>query len=332
MTLSAVSLRRAGCFGLGIALALGCLPSGASAQARTAPEFSVYRGPGCLGRARIAAFEAFAGRKVQRTVDALNQQTWPELRSSIPWVVSCWKDSGLALTLSVPMLTFRDRGTLADGVAGNYDDIFLTTARQLIANGYADAVVRIAWEFNGDWMPWRADKDPQNYVAYFRRIVSLMRSVPGQKFKFEWTPNHGRHKIDPTKVYPGDDCVDIIGMDVYDEIWNEGMRDPVARWAYYRDQPFGLAWHRDFAAAHGKPLAFSEWGVGTRPDGHGSGDDPYFVEQMAAWIAAVKPLYHNYWDDPSPTYDAELSSGRFPLAAAAFKRAFANSAAGESAK
>lgn len=322
MALAAIPFRLAGCFSLFVALAAGCVVSGSFAQARAEPEFSVYRGPGCLGRDRIKTFETFSGRKVQRTVDALNQQTWAEMRSSIPWVISCWKDSGLALTLSVPMLTFRDTGTLADGVAGKYDDIFLLSARHLVANGFSDAVVRIAWEFNGHWMPWRADKDPENYVNYFRRIVALMRSIPGQKFKFEWTPGHGLHKIAPPKVYPGDDYVDIIGMDVYDEIWNESMRDPVARWAYYRDQPFGLAWHRDFAAAHRKPLAYSEWGVGTRPDGHGSGDDPYFVQQMAAWIATVKPLYHNYWDDPSPTYDAELSSGRFPRAAAAFQQAF----------
>jgi hypothetical protein len=312
--------------GLCVVAFLGLCFAASAAETPPGPEFSVYRGPGCIGRERIASFEKFAGRKVQRTVDALNQQTWQEMRSSIPWVISCWKGSSLKLTLSVPMLTFHDTGTLADGAAGRYDDVFLTTARHLMANDFSDAIIRIAWEFNGDWMPWRADKDPKSYVAYFRRIVALMRSVPGQRFKFEWTPNHGKHKIEPPSVYPGDDCVDIVGMDVYDEVWNDSMRDPIARWTYYKNQPFGLAWHRDFAAAHAKPMAYSEWGVGTRPDGHGSGDDPYFVEQMANWIATVKPLYHNYWDDPSPTYDAELSTGRFPRAAEAFKKAFGNSA------
>jgi len=289
-----------------------------------ATEFSVYRGPGCIGRDRIASFEKFVGRKVERTVDALNQQTWSELRSSIPWVISCWKGSGIALTLSVPMLTFRDPGTLAEGVAGKYDDVFSKTAQKLVADGYANAVIRIAWEFNGDWMPWRADRDPAAYVQYFQRIVRLMRATPGQQFKFEWTPNHGRHKIDPSSVYPGDDFVDIIGMDVYDEIWSENFRDPVKRWEYYRDQPFGLKWHRDFAVSHGKPIAYSEWGVGNKQDGHGSGDDPYFVQQMAKWISETRPVYQSYWDDPTSSYDAELSTGRFPRSAAAFKEAFSD--------
>lgn len=307
-----------------LSLLVGCWALAGTLDDASATEFGVYRGPGCKGRDRIASFEAFAGRKVERTVDALNWfGTWSDLTSSIPWVISCWKGSGRALTLSVPMLPMKDGGTLADGVAGKHDKVFTDAALHLIANDYHDAVIRIGWEFNGNWMPWRADKDPENYVKYFQRIVILMRSVPGQRFKFEWTPNHGRHAIEPAKAYPGDAHVDIVGMDVYDEIWTDNMRDPAKRWAYYRDQPFGLAWHRDFARAHGKPLAYSEWGVGQRPDGHGSGDNPYFVQQMAAWIAAVKPLYQNYWDDPSPTYDAELSEGgRYPQSSAMFRKVF----------
>jgi hypothetical protein len=113
-------------------------------------------------------------------------------------------------------------------------------------------------------------------------------------------------------------------MDVYDEIWSENFRDPVKRWEYYRDQPFGLKWHRDFAVSHGKPIAYSEWGVGNKQDGHGSGDDPYFVQQMAKWISETRPVYQSYWDDPTSSYDAELSTGRFPRSAAAFKEAFSD--------
>ena len=310
--------------GIGQVLVLSCFwsPGSAESTAPAKPEFSVYSGPGCVGRSLIPAFENFSGRKVVRVVDALNQESWDKLRSSIPWVISCWKDSGFKLTLSVPILTTKGPGTLADGVAGKYDDVFLSTARTLVRNSLADAVLRIGWEFNGEWMPWRADKDPGSYVQYFRRIVTLMRSVPGQEFRFEWAPNHGRHAIDPTLVYPGDDYVDIVGMDVYDQIWNDGMRDPATRWAYYRDQPFGLAWHVGFARAHGKPFAYSEWGIGEMPDGHGSGDDPYFITKMAEWFSREGALYHSYWDATDPIYDAKISGGRFPLSAAAFRKAF----------
>jgi hypothetical protein len=287
-----------------------------------AVEFGVYRGPGCDGRAKIPEFERFAGRKVQRTVDALSQKTWKSFDESIDWVVGCWKNSGLKLTLSVPMLPEADGGTLADGASGKHDDIFRHVARALIDNGYSDATIRIGWEFNGDWMPWAAAKDPDAYIAYFRRIVSIMRAAPGARFQFEWCPNHERHQIDPPRVYPGDDVVDLIGMDVYDEVWGPDQADAANRWVWYVDQPFGLRWHKSFARLHGKPIAYSEWGTGVRPDGHGAGDDPIFIQGMADWFAETEPLYQSYWDNSSPEFNTMLSNGQFKQAAEAFVARF----------
>lgn len=303
----------------GLALSLLASPGEAT-------EFGVYRGPGCDGRARIADFERFVGRRVERTVDALSQETWPALESSIDWIVGCWKAPGIKLTLSVPMLTRDGTGSLGEGAAGAKDETFRHVGRALVANGQADAIVRIGWEFNGDWMPWAAARDPDAYVAYFRRIVTVMRETEGQHFRFEWCPNHRRHQIDPSRVYPGDDVVDVIGMDIYDEVWNAEAADPVRRWAWYLEQPFGLRWHRDFARAHGKPTAYSEWGTGTKPDGHGAGDSPVFIAGMADWIAETKPLYQSYWDNPSPEFDTLISTGQFPRSAAVFIARFGKGA------
>nr|MDQ2703710.1 hypothetical protein [Pseudomonadota bacterium] len=41
-------------------------------------ELGAYRGPGCDGRAAMVELENFLGRKVERTVDALNQESWVE--------------------------------------------------------------------------------------------------------------------------------------------------------------------------------------------------------------------------------------------------------------
>lgn len=287
-----------------------------------ATELGAYRGPGCDGRKAMAVFESFVGRKVERTVDALNQESWPAMRSSISWIAKCWSGSGIALTLSVPMLPKDHSGTLEEGADGKFDAIFAETAHQLVATGQPDAVVRIGWEFNGDWMPWAAARDPEAYRRYFRRIVEVMRREPGQRFRFEWCPNHGRKQMDPTLAYPGDDVVDIIGMDVYAETWNAATADPMLRWRYFLDQPFGLKWHRDFAAAHGKAMSYPEWGVGTRPDGHGVGDDAVFVAGMADWFAEVKPLYQSYWDVHASDYNAQMSDGQFPRASATFRKRF----------
>lgn len=291
-----------------------------------ATEIGAYRGPGCDGRKAMGEFEALIGRKVERTVDALNAESWSEMRRSIPWIVKCWAGSGIALTLSVPMLPRDGTGTLREGAEGAYDTIFLTTAHALVKNGLEEATIRIGWEFNGDWVPWAASTDPGNYKRYFRRIVEAMRSVHGQRFQFEWCPNHGRQAMDPTDAYPGDDVVDIIGMDVYAETWDVSTRDPNARFRYFLDQPFGLKWHRDFARERGKSMSYPEWGVGDKPGGGGVGDDPAFIAGMADWFEETKPLYQSYWDVQARDYNAQMSNFQFPQAAAMFRRRFGTAA------
>ncbi len=307
------------------ALLAACLPVASVAGAH-ATELGVYRGPGCEGKARMASFETFLGRKVDRTVDALAQTDWAGLDSSIDWLVGCWKDSGLKLTLSVPMMPRQNGGGFADGIAGKHDASFRHAATALVADGFPDAVVRLGWEFNGDWMPWASGPDPQGFVADFRHIVAVMRAVPGQHFRFEWTPNVGRHNADPEAAYPGDDVVDVVGMDVYDEYWTPDLADPQVRWQTFLDEPYGLHWHKAFALRHGKPIAYSEWGTGTRPDGHGAGDDPTFISGMADWFAASRPLYQSYWDNPSPEYNTLISTGQFPLSAKVFVARFGEGA------
>lgn len=301
------------------AAALALVSAVTSAQAT---EVGAYRGPGCDGRAAMAELETFLGRKIERTVDALNQESWVEMRRSIPWIVKCWADSGIALTLSVPMLPRGNAGTLREGADGAYDAIFTQTANALVRYGLNDTVIRIGWEFNGNWMPWAASKDPESYKRYFRRIVEIMRRAPGQRFKFEWCPNHGRHDMDPTEAYPGDDVVDIIGMDIYAETWDPSTADPHVRFQHFVDQPFGLKWHRDFAREHGKQMSYPEWGVGDKPGGGGVGDDPVFIAGMADWFEETKPLYQSYWDVQAVDYNARMSNQQFPRAAEMFKRRF----------
>ena len=307
---------------LAAAATLEALASPPALAADAPTQFGAYVGAGCTGRDAMPRFEAFAGRKVERTVDALNAATWKEMRSSISWIANCWKGSGIDLTLSVPMLPRDKSGTLRQGAAGEYDDIFRGVATALVENGHADAIIRIGWEFNGKWMPWRAAADPKAYIAYYRRIVGIMRAVDGQKFKFEWCPNVGKHEIAPDQAYPGDDVVDVIGLDIYNEIWSPGLRDPATRFRWYLNQPFGLRWHQQFAKARGKPISFPEWGTGPNANGHGSGDDPIFVTSMAQWFARTRPLYHSYFEYRTDGYDYRLAGDTSPNASKAFKRAF----------
>ncbi len=101
--------------------------------------------------------------------------------------------------------------------------------------------------------------------------------------RYDWCPGWGPQDSPADLAYPGDDVVDYIGLDVYD-FKHEGSVEE--RWnTFYLKAPFGLEWHRDFAARHGKPMSYPEWGVGN------FGDNPYFIQQMHDWFVR-EPAEH----------------------------------------
>jgi Glycosyl hydrolase family 26 len=280
----------------------------------------VYEGAGCPGAERLADFQAWLGRRPDRVLEFM---TWQTMVENSPWSMNCWKAAGIqSITYSLPMLPEDGSATLAQGAAGRFDGIFRNVATTLVARGYPTAVIRIGWEFNGEWYAWAASKDPASWIAYWRRIVTTMRSVPGAKFKFDWCPGNGWTSFLAQDAYPGDAYVDIIGMDVYNQSWNPNATTPELRWKDQVNQRHGLKWHAEFAAAHNKPISFPEWGTGTRADGHGSGDDPLFIEQMSEWIVTHNVAYHDYWDYNAPIYSGKISDGSQPKAAAAFLKKF----------
>ena len=110
-----------------------------------------------------------------------------------------------------------------------------------------------------------------------------MRAVPRQKFRFDFAPNRGEDDIGWTKCYPGDDVVDIVGMDSYDQPPGENFADMV-------NQPYGLRQQVDFAAAHRKPISYPEWGL------FRNGDNPAYMRGMLRWIDRHRPVYQTITD------------------------------------
>nr|MDT0517894.1 glycosyl hydrolase [Streptomyces sp. DSM 41633] len=169
------------------------------------------------------------------------------------------------------------------GAEGQHDRHFKRLAERLVSLGVPDTVIVLGWEMNGVTYTHRCAPDPENWKAYWKRIVTTMRSVPGQEFKFDFAPNRGTDAIGWTKCYPGDDVVDVIGMDSYDQAPGKTFDDQIT-------QPYGLQQHVDFAKAHGKEISYPEWGLYRR------GDNPEYVRRMLKWIEQHKPLYHTITD------------------------------------
>ena len=299
-------------------------------EART--PLGVYEGPGADGAGQIPAFSSWFGRQPDRAIDFFANDSWPSLESDAAWSCYSWcppKAGAVvpAMTFSVPLTI---NGTsLADVAAGLHDSSFLAVANSLVVNNWGHSVIRIGWEFNGSWMPWSAGQDPTSYVAAYRRIVALMRSVTGANFTFDWCASWGPNATAPDSVYPGDDVVDIVGMDVYNRYYSAADADPVHRWNTFLTAPYGLNWLVSFSLAHGKPLSIPEWGTGESSDGGGGtggGDDGLFVTNMVNFMASNGAAYSDYWDSNASGYDASVSNGEHPIAGAALKSAFASAA------
>jgi Glycosyl hydrolase family 26 len=242
------------------------------------------------------------------------------------WMLDQWRNSGDRLVLGVPILPGGSGGTLAQGAAGAYNQYFTILAQTLVNDGAANAILRLGWEFNGTWYPWSVanNTDAQNFAQFWRQIVTAMRAVPGQQFKFLWNPNGGGSSSWNLELaYPGSAYVDYIGTDVYDEYWGSPFT-PQASWSNALTQTWGLNWLTTFAAAQNRPIAIPEWSVDFRSDGKGLGDDPYFMSQFANWIAANNVAFTCIfsYNDTAGGQDNDITDGSFPNALAAFRADF----------
>jgi hypothetical protein len=147
--------------------------------------------------------------------------------------------------------------------------------------------------------------DPEAWKAYYRRIVTIMRSVqpkaadlPPQTFEFDLSYCRGTSgtAVRFETIYPGDDVVDVLGLNLYDVKWRDALSPPEVRWHDALTQEMGLDDFEAFAAARGKPMSLSEWGLWEpgRDENGGVGDNPYFIDRTADWLAdnAGSVRYH----------------------------------------
>ncbi len=245
---------------------------------------------GAADPAGIAAFDAASNTRSAIAADYLPADSgWAGLEGSngsLSWLLANgWTGTPYTLSLGVPIIPTDSAGhpvgTLATGATGAYDTHFVALAGTLVAAGESNAYLRLGWEFDGGWTAWKArtPSAERNYAAYFRQIVTAMRSVPGEHFKFVWNPDASAFVAASYNVglaYPGNRYVNVIGLDVYDQSWVTPLT-PANAWN--RTVLPSLTAAARFADAHGRPIAVTEWGTAIRTDGHGLGDDPLYVEQ-----------------------------------------------------
>jgi hypothetical protein len=306
-------------------IVLGCASSASAATPTW--RSGVFAG---YGPSADQQFGGWRGAPIQTATDFIASDNWTNLQNPV-WTISQWAAvPSVQPDLSVAMWPATG-GNLASAASGAYNSYFRTLAQNLVNGALPAASIRLGWEFNGTWYRWSVATaaDAANYAAAWRQIVTAMRSVRGQRFSFDWSPTQSSGGVNPALAYPGNAYVTDIGLDVYD--WNPTYNAKATdRWNALLSNGYGLAWQASFAAAHGKPIAFPEWGLvyySPYPPVSG-GDDPAFIQNMHNWFASHNTAFENYsnFDDPTNGfyYGLTTGSGQFPQSTALYHQLFGN--------
>ena len=207
---------------------------------------------------------------------------------------------------------------LTAGARGAYEGYARALARNLVAAGLGDSVIRLAHEANDTGAPYALGTTARQLALwrqFWRNTALAMRSVPGAHFLFDWCVNAYWRPIPLREWYPGNDVVNIIGIDAYDS----GVPVGEDRWTRIYTQPDGIRDVLQFAKAHGKPVSIPEWGLAPA-DAHslGGNDDPAYVNGIARVVRDNPVAYQAYFYH----LDSERLLNSSPRSLAAYRRHF----------
>ena len=155
---------------------------------------------------------------------------------------------------------------------GQWDDYFIEAAHTVKDFG-SPVFISIDHEMNGTWYPYSqaypgSSTTAADYVAAWRRIVTLFRQSGANNAAFVWSPNvPDVGGVSYASYYPGDSFVDWVGVSFYsgnsmsamDDIYRQlAPRKPffITEWAtsptksqYNTFFPGDVEWVRQFFAA-----------------------------------------------------------------------------------
>lgn len=213
--------------------------------------------------------------------------------------------------------------------AGQYNDVHVAYGQEMKRLGLRNLILRIGWEWDGRTTGMSVNKDinkAPSYAACFRQVVTAIRRGCDDcqtMFDYNSTTQVYRHHPLLERGYPGDDYVDIISAEGYDNQGPQG--NPEGRWAVMKRN---LDYVRDFAKARGKYMAIPEWGIWNTDAGavfgndrfNGGGDNPYHIQKICEYAKdpANKVYYLIYFNGSNefPWHDLR----RNPRSMAAYKQ------------
>jgi len=163
---------------------------------------------------------------------------------------------------STPLITWEPwiSGGTAAIAAGQYEQ-YVRTFLQAAREWGKPLLLRFAHEMNGNWYPWdgwhngSAAAGPARYKQAWRYIYNVNQELHADNVRLVWCVNNRDLPAtawnDSAAYYPGDDCVDWVGLDGYN-------------WGYGSWEPFDAVFKTAYAKITGltsKPLMIGEVGA-----------------------------------------------------------------------
>jgi hypothetical protein len=383
-TRAIISRRRLLRYGAGGLLAAA---GGPPARAAAPPLLGCFVGnPNGNEPAKMAGFE----RRFDRFAEAMGStpafmnaftdfsHDWSSWVDNAKWTAWSWSRSPRARrvtpVIGIPMATNADWArqpaiaTFQAIAQGQHDRVWSGIAAAWRDNGYRTFYIRPGYEMDGSFMPWFMGPTEQSVAAWkqaFIRVATVMRATQGASVRVAWNPACINWTAqDVASSYPGDDVVDVIGIDLYSSVWPLDLFDfstrkllsSQAEWqeqaanrVHFWDYPSANRWSPDgqpktgwgmvraldWAKARGKPVGVCETGVGVDPKhaGQGLADDgrfPTYMRERLFAPGAPAVLFVNLWDTEVGDGPFPVSDGSKPKALEAWRAAFGRTGIGPS--
>jgi beta-mannanase len=233
----------------------------------------------------------------------------------------------------IDVTPFPSGGSYAQMASGAYNDYYKQLGASAASlNGGFPVVIRLAWEFNGNWYDhsvWgpssgHAQVTTATFVAAWRNAYTNIKAGAGahpERAVVDWSLSALDQKDgnpSPTAFWPGDNYVDIVGIDNYDFSWVKASSQSAF------DSGAGAQYSTlyNFAQSHGKMLALDEWGGAD--GGSNGGDNPTYISCVLNWVRAHKAglAYEMYFEtaDPNNVHNALFGPTILPKAAAEYTK------------
>jgi len=189
----------------------------------------------------------------------------------------------------IPLVSWTPDYYVDQIIAGQADSCLISFAQRYAAWGKR-FMLRMYWEFNGNWEKWSKNSNgtlatAAQQIAMWRHTVDVMRNAGMTNASWVWSPDEGGWGRDIAQAsYPGDSYVDWVASDAYN--WN----DPSAwcgthsGWCSFSD----IFHHSQTgASATGVEVSFR----GRKPymvAETGTKEDPTMAGRKGQWMTAMR--------------------------------------------